>query len=107
MFSSDENRRRACASKHSAEIATHRAGTYDCNSRPFSSFSHQLFGLASELVGLPIFEGDAQHGELAGGIRLELRESIWFVAEVLGHCREASARRQANCEDFAVPRFEP
>jgi hypothetical protein len=40
MFSPDENRGRASAGKHSAEIATYRTRAYDCNSRPFSSFAH-------------------------------------------------------------------
>src|SRR5215211_1492010 len=45
---SDENHRRASAGKHSAEIPTYRARSYDCNSRPFSSFAHWLcFGGAS------------------------------------------------------------
>src|SRR5215831_7594054 len=107
MFSPDENSGRASAGKHSAEIPTYRARAYDCNTRPFSGFAHQLLRLASELVRLSILERNAQHVELAGCIRLELRKSIRFVAEVFSHCREASARHQADCEDFAVPRFEP
>jgi hypothetical protein len=40
VFSPDENRGRACAGKHAAEIAAYRARAYDCSSRPFSSFAH-------------------------------------------------------------------
>src|SRR5262249_24826218 len=42
MLSSDKNSRRARAGEHSAEIPAHRASAYDCNSRPFSSFAHEL-----------------------------------------------------------------
>ena len=42
-LSSDENSRRARPGEHSAEITAHRARANNCNSRPFSSFAHQLF----------------------------------------------------------------
>jgi hypothetical protein len=66
-----------------------------------------LLRFASEIVRLPVVKGDAQYGGLAGGVCLELRQSVRFVAKVLGHRGETSTRRQTDREDVAVPWFKP
>ena len=66
-----------------------------------------LLRFASEIVRLPVVKGDAQYGGLAGGVRLELRQSIRFVAKVLGHRGKTSTRHQTDREDVAVPWFKP